>query len=336
VHITVLLLRVWRSSIYDAKLHRGGWERGRGGARGCRCRARAAQPPGITLCHTFDARAVVALAPCAVHGRKLSRSRPGLFAEVNKRQQILDDLQQENQDLHKLSEQLPQELAVLEGKVAEEQEKAKLQHQALEQSDALRNDNRSVLELGHELYQKRLGLKVPHPAQLTCDLNRVPPAACSAGACTRTGLLTARAPRAVRPTGFLHRISYGTGFVVKWYAVRALLRREPGDQDGQRRPGRPRARILLLGPPQRRRRPVDRCARPPARRAPRAARIASTTRAARVRAAARDPQRGAAAVRECVPMVDGLQALVDELNTTNSLSLLVRAVRQQWRRQVGA
>jgi hypothetical protein len=41
-------------------------------------------------------------------------------------------------------------------------------------------------------------------------------------------------------------------------------------------------------------------------------------------------------VRECVPMVDGLQALVDELNTTNSLSLLVRAVRQQWRRQVGA
>ena len=235
---------------------------------------------------------------------------------MNKRQQILDDLQQENQDLHKLSEQLPQELAVLEGKVAEEQEKVKLQHQALEQSDALRNDNRSVLELGHELYQKRLGLKVPHPAQLTCDTRP----SCSMQRGRVYADRAADSPRAACRAPQFERFSDGS-LVIKMDNV------DPADH----------ARVFFFSV---RLNDADdqwtgALARPHAARRtpPRAARIAST---ARVRAAARDPQRGAAAVRECVPMVDGLQALVDELNTTNSLSLFVRAVRQQWRRQVGA
>ncbi|KAJ1482187.1 chromosome segregation protein Spc25-domain-containing protein [Baffinella frigidus] len=83
-----------------------------------------------------------------------------LTIELNKHQEVLQDMKQDNVALEKENASLPVELASLEFKVKEELELVKLQQAALDASNLNNTDTTHCLEGGHEMYQNRLGLKI--------------------------------------------------------------------------------------------------------------------------------------------------------------------------------
>jgi len=159
-----------------------------------------------------------------------------LTIELNKHQEVLQDMKQDNVALEKENASLPVELASLEFKVKEELELVKLQQAALDASNLNNTDTTHCLEGGHEMYQNRLGLK-------------------------------------------FERLSDGCLVIKMWQIDPA----NPGKQ---------------------------------------------------FRFSIRLNEDESYNVKDCEPMVENLEELVEELNASNSLSLFVRSVRKEWRAQV--